>query len=240
MSSAPFQAFALTSFGFLLLLLAPLAQATPDQWVTSEQLRERVVRLVQSELQSSEREIAEVKPPPLSAVQIPEGAALSIKIAGEVRNHTLPVEITVVRGEEVLRRQRSFIKVEYFVTAWALKETMAPQAELQADQLVEIKKASSQVPRDAVLDPAQLEGSVLRRRVEAGVLIRSSWITAPTLVKRGSQIDIIFKKNGIFLIARGEALGDGKRSDMIRVRNLKSKKIVTGRVIGINEVSVGD
>jgi flagella basal body P-ring formation protein FlgA len=204
MSSALLKVFALSCVALLSLYSSPLAQATPREgWVTSEQLKARVVKLVKTTLRDSEREIAEVKPPPMSAIPVPEGSTLRLQVAGEVRNNTLPVEIRVVRGDTILRRQRSFVKIEYYVTVWVLKETTAPKTILEPDRLQQMKKSSSQVPRDAVLDLAQLEGSVLRRRVEANTPIRASWITAPTLVKRGAQVELIFRKWNFSRGARG-------------------------------------
>ena len=49
---------------------------------------------------------------------------------------------------------------------------------------------------------------------------------------------MIFQTQGIFLSAEGEALGNGRRGDMIKVKNLRSRKIVTGKVTGINEVTM--
>jgi hypothetical protein len=79
MSSALLKVFALSCVALLSLYSSPLAQATPREgWVTSEQLKARVVKLVKTTLRDSEREIAEVKSPLMSAILVSEGFILRL------------------------------------------------------------------------------------------------------------------------------------------------------------------
>ena len=100
------------------------------------------------------------------------------------------------------------------------------------------KVPSSKVQRDTFLNPKDLAGARLRRSIDADIPIRRAWILTPNLIKRGSIIKMIFQTQGIFLSAEGEALGNGRRGDMIKVKNLRSRKIVTGKVTGINEITM--
>ena len=236
LSHAQWLMYILMSLSMLLPLNSVVAKT---KVMASAELKQKVIATVKKSLEGSSQEIAAVKPPPLSPIRLQDGATLEIIIAGEIRNGMLPVEITVKQQDRILRKQRSFVKIEYMVTVIALTQSLSAGQKLSRASVTEIKKPSSQVPRDALRDIEQIDGAVLRRGISANVPIRSSWITTPKLVKRGAIVDLIFKRGGIFLSARGEALGDGKKSDMIRVKNLKSKKIVTGRVIGINQVDVG-
>ena len=122
---------------------------------------------------------------------------------------------------------------------WALRQPKAAGATISSDDLIEIRRSSREFTRDSLHDRDRAIGAKLRRSVGSQVPLRMAWLLIPPLVKRGATVELIFSRGGISLSAQGEALGDGKKSDMIRVRNLNSKKIVTGRVIGINRVDVG-
>ena len=110
---------------------------------------------------------------------------------------------------------------------------------INKEDLVAIRLPSSRFSRDAIRSAELAVGAKLRRNVNAQTPLREAWLSIPPLVRRGATVELVFNRGAISLTAQGEALTDGRRGAMIRVRNLKSKKIVTGRVIGINRVEVG-
>ncbi len=101
-------------------------------------------------------------------------------------------------------------------------------------------------------DPQTVVGRKLKRAVSAGGIIQATDIeeasgtatTTPTttgsaiLVKANKPVKMIVHVGAIDVIANGEALSDGKAGDKIKVRNLDSKKIVTGRVTESGSVEV--
>lgn len=225
----------------LRLELISRAQAAPKKVInfSGAKIRDRVIQVVKASPLLKDLEIAEIKPPRFSSQRAPQGSKLSIEVVGELRGGRLPVEISISSRGRLLRRLRSFVEVDFFMTGWALRATKTAGVTLSEDDLVEVRRPSRKFARDAIRDHTQIIGAKLRRSVGAKVPLRAAWMMIPSLIKRGAIVELIYHRGGISLSAQGEALGDGKKSDMVRVRNFNSKKIVTGRVIGINRVDVG-
>lgn len=87
----------------------------------------------------------------------------------------------------------------------------------------------------AVSDPNLLVGSRLKRDVKAGDQIRAKSFC---VVCKNDKINIIAKSKGLQLKLAGVALEDGTTNESIRVKNLKSGKIITGVVVAPSEVQV--
>ena len=206
--------------------------------VSGKVLAKRIREVIRSRDPSEGRDLALLKVPPLSGLTIPEGATFSIEIKASVRAGRVPVNLKVKDGARVLRSQRVSVEVDYFRTAIALKTQMRSGAVLSAEDLVEVRVPSATLQRDSLSKAFDAVGARLKRSIGKEIPLRNAWLWTPPLIKRGARVQMIFKRKGILLSAEGEALGIGRRGDMIKVRNIKSKKIVTGRVVAVNQVEM--
>lgn len=73
-------------------------------------------------------------------------------------------------------------------------------------------------------------GKELRRAVRAGATLTPSRLAAQRLIRRGQRVTIIATTGGIEVRMMGEALADGARDELIRVRNRTTKRVVEGIV----------
>ncbi|WP_229210024.1 flagellar basal body P-ring formation chaperone FlgA [Duganella sp. Root1480D1] len=92
---------------------------------------------------------------------------------------------------------------------------------------------------DAFSDFAELEGMAARRTIRAGDVIRQNMLAAPQLVKRGDQVRIVAKREQIEVSMAGEALDNGTRGAIIRVKNSSGTQI-RARVIDAGTVEPAD
>ena len=216
-----------------------LAHGQDYTLISEAELHKKVSRSVRQAYQDDLDNIAEIIPPRLSSIRASKTAKINLQVVGDIRNGRLPVELTLVEDKRVIRKQRLFVKIDFFTKVWALNKNLDAGHTIVKEDIHEIKLASRKIARGQITDHELVIGAQLRRASKADTPLSKSLLKIPKLIKRGSLVELIFKKGGIFLIAEGEALGDGQRGDMIKVKNLKSKKIVTGRVIGVNKVDVG-
>ena len=207
--------------------------------LSEAEIHEKIINSVKKVYESDLENIAEIKPPRLSPIRMKSNAKVNLQVVGDLRNGRLPVELSLMEGKRVLRRQRLFVKLDFFTKVWALKDDLEAGHKLELSNIHEVKVASRKVTRGQITNPDMAVGARLLRASKANTPLKKSLLRIPRLVRRASIVELIFRKGGIFLVAEGEALGDGKRGDIIKVKNLKSKKIVTGRVIGVNKVDVG-
>ena len=89
-------------------------------------------------------------------------------------------------------------------------------------------------------------GKEVARTIRPGQLIDNGSIRLadtqkqkPIVIRRRSLVRLVAKKNGLTVsIPQAEALDDGAVGDTIRVRNLQSRKVVSGRVESSNSIRV--
>lgn len=115
---------------------------------------------------------------------------------------------------------------------------LASGERIRADDLELTYKRSDQIKRGALTDMADLVGKASTRTLQAGRPIQGHNIREPLLVSRKGMVTMLVKAPGMTITARGVALDDGARGDTIRIRNLRSERIVEGVVVGPDTVHI--
>jgi len=92
---------------------------------------------------------------------------------------------------------------------------------------------------DVFSDLGELEGMAARRSIRAGEVIRANMLVAPQLIKRGDQVRIVARREQIEVSMAGEALDNGARGAIIRVKNSSGTQI-RARVIEAGTVEPAD
>jgi len=89
--------------------------------------------------------------------------------------------------------------------------------------------------RDVTMVPdsiASLPGAIglsSRRSLRAGEVLRQGQLAAPMLIKRGSAVNIVARKEQVEVSMAGEALDPGALGEVIRVRNATSGTVIRAR-----------
>jgi flagella basal body P-ring formation protein FlgA len=89
---------------------------------------------------------------------------------------------------------------------------------------------------DPVSLPEDAVGQTSRRTVRAGDILRAGQLAAPVLVKRGDQVVMLARRDGIEVSTSGEALDAGARGAVVRVKNSSSGQVVRMRVTAAGTV----
>lgn len=97
----------------------------------------------------------------------------------------------------------------------------------------------SRLGQDYLTDPKHLLGQVLTRPIAPGRPFRAHFLRPPKVVARGERVTLVARAGGVEVRVRGEALEDAGLGETVRVRNLRSKRVVEGRVRAGGEVEVG-
>lgn len=107
----------------------------------------------------------------------------------------------------------------------------------QAD--LEFKKIPErQLRKDSITDAARLIGNSPIRMISPGRAIRAAEISAPTLVKKGQTVEMLFTTPHMTIRTTGQALEDGSDGALVRVQNSTSQKAVSGRVVADGKIEV--
>mgnify|MGYP003700708479 CR=1 FL=1 len=79
-------------------------------------------------------------------------------------------------------------------------------------------------------DPADLIGQEMVHSLQVGYVIRDRNLKAPVIIKRGQQVTLLAQSNSFEVRMNGKAMADGVIGQRIRVKNLRSDRIVEGVV----------
>ena len=106
---------------------------------------------------------------------------------------------------------------------------------LSAAMLEETEQASTGVDNALLGSLKDLENAEVVRDIPAGTALRSSDVRRALMVKQGQLVMLtISKGNSFAIVARVEALQDGRLGDQIRLKNPESGRLLSGVVTGPN------
>ncbi|WP_181919261.1 flagellar basal body P-ring formation chaperone FlgA [Alkalilimnicola ehrlichii] len=78
----------------------------------------------------------------------------------------------------------------------------------------------------------EVTGQAASRRIRAGQPLTPALIEEPPAVRRGQRVRIVATHHGIEASTLGEALGEGRVGDVIRVKNISSEQTIHAKIVG--------
>jgi len=89
-----------------------------------------------------------------------------------------------------------------------------------------------------IFDPEHVLGKLVKRALSSSISLTPSMLSEPILVRRGQQVIILAQGAGIEVRMAGTALMDGAEGQIIRAKNMRSKRTVEGQVIQLGVIKV--
>ena len=109
---------------------------------------------------------------------------------------------------------------------------------LQEEDLLLQKMDVSELSPGYLTDVARAVGLEIKRTAGKGAVVTRAMVGKPLLIERLAQVYIVSRQNGVEIRTEGQALQDGREGELIRVKNLRSARVVTGRVVDEETVEV--
>ncbi|MGK5011166.1 flagellar basal body P-ring formation chaperone FlgA [Janthinobacterium sp. MDB2-8] len=110
---------------------------------------------------------------------------------------------------------------------------------LQAGDVTLARRDVTMVP-DSISSLSGAVGLSSRRSLRAGEVLRQGQLAAPMLIKRGSAVNIVARKEQVEVSMAGEAMDPGALGEVIRVRNTTSGTVIRARVVDAGVVEPAD
>lgn len=130
------------------------------------------------------------------------------------------------------------VTVRVFGDALVAVRPLAGGAVLTAQDVRVAQVDLGSATTSALTDPQRAVGKVLRRPLLTDALVTADSLDEPRLVRRDEQVTLLAEGTGIEVRMLGQALADGSSGELIRVRNLISKRVVEGIVVSAGIVRV--
>ena len=100
--------------------------------------------------------------------------------------------------------------------------------------------AQRQLRKDTVTDVKSLIGQSPSRIISPGRPIRVSEVSQPVMVKKGQTVAMHYTTPYMSIRTSGQALEDGAKGSLIRVKNNTSEKAISARVVAAGRVEVNN
>jgi flagella basal body P-ring formation protein FlgA len=134
-------------------------------------------------------------------------------------------------------RANKQVKLRWYQPVVYSESALQKDANLAPSSL-KLRIDTARMTRPLVWDADQLDGSTLRRGVRAGDAIAQSDAEDALIVRSGASVKLVASVRGLGVEVRGIALQRGGKGDVIKVRNLSTRKILSGTVIDAGRVSI--
>lgn len=228
-------AFRTATFGIVTCLLCATVDAAQSISLAIEQEARGQIdkKLLSSGLSEPQVDLSVVSARPFPSCGAPvEVEAVDTRQLGRMRFVVRCPDPKGWRHDAIVRAR---VSAQVAVTAMPLKA-----GELLGMEHVTLERRDVTLIGDAVGAPETVVGQTSRRSLRAGEVLRASQLTAPLVVKRGDQVLMVARQEGIEVSMAGEALDAGAQGAVVRVRNAASGQVVRMRVAGAGTVEPVD
>ena len=131
----------------------------------------------------------------------------------------------IVRNK--VNKFKSKTKNKQLSNFYALKDFKEKGSIIKEKDLIIIKRKNSQ--RNLFIsEKADIVGKKLKKSVNSNQLLKRSNLEKDWLIKKNSQVTIINNKSFVTIKEDGLAMNDANYMDMIKVKNIKSGKVIVG------------
>jgi len=112
--------------------------------------------------------------------------------------------------------------------------------QISAEDIITVREAQTNANQARYMQDqgTQLIGQILTRSQANGKPFDAKYLKAPLLVKRGQTVTLLAQTASIQIRMKGSALADGAKGDLIKVKNLSSRRIIEGIVVKSGVVAV--
>lgn len=172
---------------------------------------------------------------------LPSGQAPDMQVAKmnyDRQNDRFEAHLVAPNAEAPITEMMVSGKIERLVPVPVIKGTMSRGDIIGSYDVEWIDMKSSEMQDDLVLNADDLVGMSPRRILVSGKPVRRMDLEFPQLVGRGDTITITYKDGFLNLSAKGKAMQNGAKGDLVRVVNLSSNRPIEAIVTGEGAVTV--
>lgn len=134
--------------------------------------------------------------------------------------------LIILSGNDVVTALPASGRFDILAEIPVLKQNVKYGKVIEANDIEIRDIAVSQVRGDTVTDIASLVGKSPSYSITAGRPIRTHEVSLPPMIKKNSLVQMHYRSPGMEITTSGQAMEDGRKGEIINVKNLASKKII--------------
>ncbi len=151
-------------------------------------------------------------------------------------NDRVTAVVAAPAGDPHAKRYKVHGRIHAVVDVPVPGRAVRPGEVIREADLTWTKVRRNQLRDNFLSNPADLIGQTARIPLRAGQPVRKTEVHQPAMVKKGTNVSMIFQTASMVLSANGVAMASGVRDEVIPVRNNQSGLIVEAAIVGPGRV----
>lgn len=232
--------FLIVSASAILLLPSKQAGATGGMSTLGEaELEKAFAELVLGpvSLATEDIEISHFSATP-DLIELPPGE-MSFRIISQTPNRQLgqkTIVADILVDEVVQKRVTLSGELARYGNVACLTKTLAQHSIITASDLTLVRRNLSLLGPGLITDLEAAIGKETKMTLPAGAILYGTKLKEPAIIKRGDIVSIQAASESISITVPGRVLNGGAKGDLIKVKNLMSRKEVFVKIIGSDTV----
>ncbi len=132
------------------------------------------------------------------------------------------------------------IKTEIFGEILVVDKSLSRGHVIEESDLLFQRTNLSSLKRGFVQTQSQVVGMELKRHLARGAVINLSHVKKPNIITKGQEVVVESKSSFLSVESTAVALNSGHEGQQIKVKNLRSNRVVAGIVVAPGRVSVSN
>jgi flagella basal body P-ring formation protein FlgA len=228
---------------FLLFIsIYPAAAAGRDQILGPDELQAIFMDIIQADIPAriEDIQVSDFSSRP-ERIILPPGKISyqpTRKLSGQLSPGKKFITVTVNIADKKSVRIKMYGTVHFFNTVVITSAPLPRHKKITEDDINTDFREVSYLADNFIDLPDLAIGKELKRSLGKGSVLYQNFLKNPALVKRGDMVTIIAANHGVKVTTPGKVKNTGGMGEMVRVKNLTSRRTIQARVIGKGMVQV--
>ncbi len=131
-----------------------------------------------------------------------------------------------------------YFNVRVFEFVAITKRKMRRKQQITRENIFIARRDTTRMRGMAFSSIDDLKGMTTIAPVQANTILTDHIVEIPPTIKQGSLVKLIVKRSGFEIVTKGLAQQTGYKGDVIKVKNVNSKKMLYGTIINSDSINV--
>lgn len=119
-----------------------------------------------------------------------------------------------------------------------LKRLVRIGENITADDIMYENTTAGEMHGNIITDSKDLIGKSPKHNILQERPIHQEEVSSPAILHKGTRVTMIYRTSNLEIRTLGEALDNGAKGDVVRVKNLSSKAIINGVVVNADTIRI--
>ena len=208
--------------------------------ISEEEIREIVEAFLLRRIQRR-RENVELKISYNGKILVPSHKEISYEVIpfkALNQNNIYLLDVIFKADSRIVEKIRVTSKIDRRIPVFFTSRPIDRHQIISENDVFMEERRISDLPQKVIWELEDVIGKRARRNIPANTILRKNLLEHSSLIKKGDLVTILAESKTLKITTKGEAREKGSKGDVIKVRNLSSKKIIGGLVLDKSTVKI--